>query len=179
MSSYVRPKLSGTSVFCTVCLADRGTDLLTRHVDRLRAAVAAMLLDRPLEVKAWVVLPDHMHFVWTLPEADGGYAVRIGAMKARFTRSMREVGWNPTLRRSPSKVRSGDAGLWQRRFWEHTIRDDADLAAHVRYCWGNPVRHGLATRPIDWPYSSIHRDIREGRVEPLWSGQCPEGVFGE
>ena len=88
------------------------------------------------------------------------------------------MGLNPTLR-SPSKVAKGDAGVWQRRFWEHHIRDADDHAAHLRYCWANPVRHGLVERPADWPHSSIHRDIRLGRVEPEWSGEPPPGSFGE
>jgi putative transposase len=140
-------------------------------------------------VEAWVVLPDHLHAVWTLPVGDVDYGVRWGAIKARFTRSLRRVGfhptdpgsavgWNPTLR-SGSKVAKGDAGLWQRRFWEHHIRDDADFANHVRYCWGNPVKHGYVERAVDWPYSSIHRDIKAGRVEAEWSGGVADGAFGE
>ncbi|HSF96974.1 MAG TPA: hypothetical protein VLA52_18250 [Thermohalobaculum sp.] len=88
------------------------------------------------------------------------------------------VGWNPTLR-SESKLKKGDAGIWQRRFWEHHIRDEAYYAANVRYCWINPVKHGLAARAADWPFSSIHRDIARGQVEPEWSGVIPEGAFGE
>ncbi len=83
------------------------------------------------------------------------------------------VGWNPTLR-SASKVRKGDAGLWQRRFWERHVRDEGEFAACVRYCWANPVKHGFVARAVEWPYSSIHRDIARGRVEPEWSGVVPE-----
>jgi putative transposase len=82
-------------------------------------------------------------------------------------------GVNPALR---SK---GEVGLWQPRFYEHHIRDEADLWAHIRYCWGNPVKHGRVGRAVDWPYSSIHRDIRDRRVEPEWAGDVPEGRFGE
>lgn len=88
------------------------------------------------------------------------------------------MGLNPILR-SASKVAKGDAGIWQRRFWEHVIRDEADLERHVRYCWANPVKHGLVARPADWPYSSIHRDMRRGRVDPEWAGPILEGQFGE
>ncbi|MEM9708164.1 MAG: hypothetical protein AAF871_05180 [Pseudomonadota bacterium] len=76
-------------------------------------------------------------------------------------------------------LRKGEVGIWQRRFWEHHIRDEADFDGHMRYCWGNPVKHGLVARAEDWEYSSIHRDIRAGRVEPEWSGVPPEGDFGE
>nr|WP_229737548.1 transposase [Primorskyibacter flagellatus] len=149
-----------------------------REVDLLRSAVVATLIARPLQVDAWIVLPDHMHFVWTLPEGDSDYSVRIAAIKARFTRNLRQVGWNPTLP-TPSKRRKGEAGVWQRRFCEHHIRDEPDFAAHVRYCWGNPVKHGLVRHPADWPYSSIHRDISKGLVDPEWTGAMPEGAYGE
>jgi len=189
MPEYLRPKLPGACVFFTLALADRGSDLLVREIARLRAAVGQVRAKRPFGIDAWVVLPDHLHAVWTLPEGDADFSTRWGAIKARFTRSVRRVGfhptnegmvgWNPTLPRSPSKIAKGDAGLWQRRFWEHHIRDERDYAAHVRYCWINPVKHGLVERAVDWPFSSIHRDIARGIVEPEWSGAVPEGEFGE
>ncbi|MFC3169401.1 REP-associated tyrosine transposase [Paracoccus fontiphilus] len=112
-----------------------------------------------------VVLPDRLPCISRLPVGDCDYSVRWGAIKARFSRAVRgTVGWNPTLR-SASKVAKGDAGVWQRRFWEHHIRDEADFAAHMQYCWFNPVKHGLAERPEDWPYSSFHHDMAAGRVD--------------
>lgn len=170
MPNYVRPRVGGATVFFTVALARRGDDLLVREVERLRDAVRATKVERPFVIDAWVVLPDHLHAVWTLPEADSDYSTRWGAIKSRFTRSLRRVGfdptdpeadgatvgWNPTLR-SPSKVAKGDAGVWQRRFWERHIRDARDYDAHVRYCWINPVKHGLVERPEDWALSSVHR----------------------
>ncbi|WP_136634536.1 REP-associated tyrosine transposase [Pseudooceanicola onchidii] len=185
MPRYIRPRHSGATIFCTLCLADRRSGLLTQNIDRLRSAVLATLLDRPVTVDAWVVLPDHMHFVWTLPERDEAYSIRIAAMKARFSRAMLTAGFiPPPVGRckggvNPALRRKGEIGLWQPRFWEHHIRDQADYQAHVRYCWGNPVKHGLARRPVDWPYSSIHRDIRRGLVEAEWSADVPEGAFGE
>lgn len=177
MSSYRRPRISGATAFFTVALARRGSNLLFDEVTHLRAAVRQTKFERPFHIDAWVVLPDHLHAVWTLPAGDADFSTRWGAIKARFTRSLRddcrvgfnptnakalghEVGWNPTLPRSASKVRKGDAGIWQRRFWEHHIRNEADYRAHVRYCWLNPVKHGLVERPEDWPYSSVHRDAR-------------------
>ena len=189
MPNYLRPRISGVPVFFTVALAQRGGDVLVREIVALREAVAVTRAKRPFGIAAWVVMPDHLHAVWTLPEGDADYSTRWGAIKARFTRSLRRVGfdptvpasavgWNPTLR-SASKVAKGDAGLWQRRFWEHHIRDEADFAAHVRYCWGNPVKHGFVEKAVDWPYSSIHRDIRLGRVEAEWVGGIENGEFGE
>ena len=200
MSRYIRPRASGARIFATLCLAEKGGDLLVREVDLLRSAVVATLIDRPLQVDAWIVLPDHMHFVWTLPEGDSGYAVRIGAIKARFTMALRRAGRLERRRAGFSPppaplpvVRSGryaglkpglrvakrEAGVWQRRFWEHHIRDETDFAAHVRYCWGNPVKHGFVRHPADWPYSSLHRDIRKGLVAPEWAGETIDGGFGE
>ena len=174
MPNYIRPNVSGATVFFTVALADRGSDLLVRKVDALRDSVTSVRAERPFWIEAWVVLPDHLHAVWTLPDGDRDFSVRWKDIKTRFTKSVGLVG-----PRSASKVAKGEAGLWQRRFWDHHIRDEADYVAHVRYCWGNPVKHGLVEKAVDWPYSSIHRDIRLGRVEPEWSGVVPDGEFGE
>lgn len=166
MSHYLRPRRSGRPIFFTVALAQRGSRLLVDQVELLRAAVCLTRAERPFGIEAWVVLPDHMHCIWRLPDGDCDYSTRWGAIKSRFTRSVsvEAVGWNPTLR-SPSKVTKGDAGLWQRRFWDHHIRNEADFAAHLRYCWGNPVKHGLVERAEDWPHSSVHRDKLAGRVD--------------
>jgi putative transposase len=195
MSDYLRPRVPGACIFFTVALADRGSRLLVEEVDRLRAAVRDTMRERPFLVDAWVVLPDHMHAVWTLPEGDADYPVRWSAIKARFTMSLRGTG--PTgcrpglspasagnLPPAPEKiadsypvVQSGrfaglkpglrvgkrETAVWQRRFWEHHIRDETDFVAHIRYCWFNPVKHGFVEKPEDWPHSSVHRDIREGR----------------
>lgn len=173
-------------MFFTVNLADRSARTLVEHIDVLRAAVRVTKAERPFRIDAWVVLPDHMHAVWTLPEGDADYPVRMAAIKSRFTRALTggRVGFHPTVieddraekrvvdfgggvephltvngrPRSRSKVMKGDGRVWQRRFWEHHIRDDADWANHVNYCWYNPVKHGLVERQEDWPYSSYHRD---------------------
>lgn len=185
MSAYLRPRVPGACVFFTVNLVDRGADTLVRHVEVLRQAVAVTRAKRPFRIDAWVVLPDHMHCVWTLPEGDADYSVRMGAIKSRFTRALTgKVGFHPTVvhqhpaearlvevgggvephltingrPRTQSKVKKGDGRVWQRRFWEHHIRDDRDFEVHVRYCWINPVKHGLVYHPDAWPYSSWHRD---------------------
>ncbi|MGR3436366.1 MAG: REP-associated tyrosine transposase [Shimia sp.] len=215
MSCYVRPRVSGLPVFFTVCLAHRGSSLLVDEVATLRRAVREVKADHPFEIVAFVVLPDHLHAVWRLPEGDRAYGVRWGAIKSKFSRAvLRKHGWPKThvhvsedgrivarSRRpgfSPAHptadlphVASGEhaglkpglrpakreLGVWQRRFWEHHIRDEASLAAHVRYCWGNPVKHGLVARAVDWPHSSIHRDVRLRRGEAEWA--APELKAGE
>ena len=183
MSCYLRPRIPGATIHFTVCLADRAGLVLTDHVEALRRAVAQTRAERPFAIDAFVVLPDHLHAVWTLPEGDTDYSRRWGAIKARFTRDLREggqagfnpglsvaagrpVGWNPTLPRSASKRAKGDAGLWQRRFWEHHVRSDAEYRSLVQACWHDPVRHGLVADPADWPWSSVHRDRRAGIQNP-------------
>ncbi|MCW1918458.1 transposase [Rhodobacter sp. KR11] len=154
MSGYVRPRVSGASVFFTVTLQDRGGQLLVDEVARLREAVAVTRAERPFQIDAFVVLPDHLHCVWTLPEGETDFSTRWRLIKTRFSRGL------PMGTRRASHERRQERGIWQRRFWEHHIRNEADFAAHVQYCWINPVKHGLVERPEDWPYSSIHRDLR-------------------
>lgn len=171
MSRYIRPKRPGASVFFTVNLVDRGTDTLVRHVELLRQAVAVTRAKRWFRIDAWVVLPDHMHCLWTLPEGDSDYSNRMSEIKGRFTKGLRRSGPAPThapmnpygARGGRDRVGAGpdlrsEAAIWQKRFWEHHIRDDRDFAEHVRYCWINPVKHGLVGHPREWPYSSWHRD---------------------
>ena len=190
MSIYIRPKVTGATVFFTVTLAHRGTSLLVEHIDLLRWAVRETLAERPVHVDAWVVLPDHMHAVWTLPAGDRDYGARWGAVKARFTIGLRRRG--VSLPETLPAVAAGryaglkpglrtdrrEAAVWQRRFWEHHIRDAADYAAHVAYCWTNPVRHGLVDDPADWDFSSIHRDMRLGILGPARPNEAAGAVPG-
>ncbi len=152
MANYIRPNRPGASIFFTVALADRGSDLLVREVATLREAVAHTKALRPFQIDAWVVLPDHIHAVWTLPSDDADFSTRWKDIKTHFTKAVGQTGL-----RSQSKLAKGEAGIWQRRFWDHHIRNDDDFTQHVQYCWWNPVKHGLVTNPTDWPYSSIHR----------------------
>lgn len=163
MSSYLRPRIPGACVFFTVNLAQRGSRLLVEEIMRLRVAVRATAADHPFYIDAWVVLPDHMHAVWTLPGGDHDFSTRWRLIKGRFAHGLN------AKRRSASKMRAGEKGIWQRRFWEHHIRCRADYDAHIRYCWENPVKHGFVRHAVHWPYSSIHRDVKLGRVAPEWA----------
>ncbi len=180
MSMYRRLKHPGATLFLTVNLFDRGSDLLTRHIDILRDAARRTKADKPFAIDAWVVLPDHMHCVWTLPEADADYSNRVGMLKARFSRELRRSGHAPTppvgafgahgvvagrsRTQDDKRVGAGpdhqkdEAPIWQKRFWEHHIRDEDDYRAHMRYCWINPVKHGLVERVEDWEYSSYRKE---------------------
>lgn len=162
MPNYRRPRVPGATIFFTVTLAERGSDLLVREIDLLRAAFNATLARRPATIDALVVLPDHLHAVLTLPPGDGDYALRWREIKTRFSRAL------PRGRLRPSHEARAERGVWQRRFWEHHIRDAGDYRAHVAYCWGNPVKHGLVSRARDWPHSSLHRAIETGRAGPEW-----------
>lgn len=204
MSFYLRPRLPGVPVFFTVCLAQRGARLLVEEIDVLRDAVRVTHARRPFCIDAWVVLPDHMHAIWTLPLDDTNYSERWGTIKARFSKFVRlkyagdalcRPGFSPAtpLPIELPMVQSGryaglkpglrenkrESAIWQRRFWEHHIRDQADFAMHLRYCWINPVKHGFAAKPTDWPFSSIHRDIRLGHVDPEYFGEILNGQYGE
>jgi putative transposase len=174
MSNYRRAAVPGAVYFFTVALADRRSRALVEHADALRAAFVATAREHPVRVDAMVVLPDHLHAVWRLPEGDADFPLRWRKLKARFTRA---VGGE--WRRSESKVRKGERGLWQRRYWEHMIRDADDWRRHVEYCWINPVKHGLVGTVRDWPLSSFHRDVRRGLVPEDWAGDVIEGRFGE
>jgi len=156
MPTYHRPKITGATIFFTVALANRESDLLVREIEALRTAVARTRAERPFTIDAFVVLPDHLHCIWTLPEGDSDYPTRWRLIKARFSRAV------PMGARRMSHELRRERGIWQRRFWEHHIRDAEDHAIHLQYCWTNPVKHGLVTEPEDWPFSSIHRDKARG-----------------
>lgn len=157
MSHYLRPRVPGASVVFTVTLADRRSPLLVEHLSASREAVRQTMAERPFRIDAWVVLPDHLDAVWRLPEGDADYSLRWRLIKARFSRGL------PVGPLRDSHVARQERGIWQRRFWERHIRDDRDFAAHLQYCWFNPVKHGYVERPEDWPWSSVHRDMRLGR----------------
>jgi putative transposase len=163
MPNYRRNLLPGGSFFFTVNLADRRSKLLTERVDLLRTALRYVRARRPFTVDAIVVLPDHVHTIWTLPPGDADFATRWRLIKTLFSRSVED-----TELLSPSRQAKGERGIWQRRFYEHVLRDDEDYANHVDYAHFNPVKHGHVGRPIDWPFSSLHRYIREGILPADW-----------
>lgn len=152
MTAYRRLRIPGGTYYFTVRLARRGGAELVEHVDRLRAAYGITCRERPFRTRAIVVLPDHLHAIWTLPPGDADFSTRWRLIKTRFTR---DLGHSDP--RSLSQAAKRECGLWQRRFWEHAIRDPLDLRLHMDKCREDPVHHGLVTRAEDWPFSSIHR----------------------
>ena len=161
MSRYRRHYVPGGTYFFTLNLAARGDDLLVRHIEALRAAYGTVLGVMPVRTRAIVILPDHLHAVWSMPEGDSDFSTRWKRIKREFT-----VRVGVERNRSASKRVKGEAGLWQRRYWERLIRDEAELEAALRYVVANPVKHGLMRQAVDWPYSSVHRDIRAGHLPP-------------
>jgi len=165
MSDYRRNRVPGGTYFFTVNLHDRNSDLLTAQIGALRAAIRHALVKWPFHIDAWVVLPEHMHCIWTLPEGDFDYSGRWRVIKAAFSRAL-----PVTERRSASQLSRNERGIWQHRFWEHTIRDDRDYAAHMDYIHFNPVKHGYVSNVADWPHSSFRRCVYKGVYPDSWIG---------
>ena len=176
MVLYRRNRIAGGTYFFTATLADRRSTILVDRIDQLRQALRATSVEHPFQIDAMVVLPDHMHALWTLPAGDADYSDRWRRFKALFTRAVaaREQG----LERNAK----GEWNLWQRRFWEHTVRDELDFRRHADYIHFNPVKHGLVKQAADWPHSTFHRFVAEGIYPNDWGGadgQSMEGEFGE
>lgn len=161
---YRRTRHPGGTYFFTVNLAERSSSLLTDRIDDLRQIVRTVKRNHPFDILAWVVLPDHLHAIWVLPEGDGDCATRWMLIKAGFSRSIPKGE-----RVRASRLSKGERGVWQRRFWEHLITDEDDLQRHVDYIHINPVKHGYVARAADWPYSSIHQHVRRGWVPSDWA----------
>jgi putative transposase len=165
MANYRRNTVKGGRYFFTVNLTDRASCLLTENITLLRQSIAYVMHKHPFHIDAMVVLPDHMHAIWTLPENDADYALRWRLIKTHFSRHIAK-----TEKISQSRISKGERGIWQRRYWEHTIKDDRDFANHVDYIHINPVKHGYVSRATEWPHSSIHKYIKAGKLPTNWAG---------
>ena len=175
MPDYRRSDVKGGVFFFTVALADRSSSLLTREIDRLRRVYRTVQERHPFETIAICVLPDHVHAFWALPQHDPDFSIRWNLIKSGFSRGIEATP------RSPSKIVKREKGIWQRRYWEHAVRDDADFERHVDYIHFNPVKHGKVTRVVDWPHSSFHRFVERGVLPFDWGGDLKDiaGAFGE
>lgn len=164
MTAYRRNRIPGGTYFFTVVLAERNKGLLIDHIDVLNAATDAELQRAPFIVAA-VVLPDHLHAIWRLPLGDADYSDRWRRIKAAFSKSLPDGELISESRRS-----KGERGVWARRFWEHTIRDERDLQRHVDYIHFNPVKHGYVKRVADWPHSTFLEYVERGTYPLDWAG---------
>ncbi|MBU1211116.1 MAG: transposase [Alphaproteobacteria bacterium] len=174
MPNYRRTLIPGGSYFFTVNLLDRKDDLLVREVAHLRQSFSRAKRRHPFRMDAIVILPDHLHAVITLPDGDSDFPKRWRLIKTYFSRLIPNSEARSDVRR-----RRNERGIWQRRYWEHFLRDERDFIRHVEYCYFNPVKHKLVEYPRDWKHSTFHRDVRCGRMTPDWSGREVDGEFGE
>lgn len=175
MTRYRRNRVPGGTYFFTVTIADRRLDLLVRHIEQLRAALRLEKDRAPYVNLGLVVLPDHLHALWRLPRGDADYSERWRRIKAGFSRALprAEAG-------SDGRAAKGERGIWQRRFWEHTVRDETDLQRHLDYIHYNPVKHELVRRVVDWPHSTFHAYVERGVYPVDWGGgNVLDGGFGE
>ncbi len=173
MPTYVRWRERGATYFFTV-VTYRRQHILTGELSRriLRRAFTSVRRRLPFDLLAFVVLPDHLHCVWSLPDGDDDFPARWRQIKSLFTREYLELGgrdWDVT-RQSRGQ---GRRGVWQPRYWERRIRNEADHFRHRDYIHLNPVRHGYVSRPEEWPSSSFHGHVRTGWLDPSWPGSSP------
>ena len=175
MTNYRRTHVPGATWFFTVNLAERRSRLLVDRVDELRQALRYVRTRHPFQVDAMVVLPDHLHAIWTLPAGDSDYPLRWRLFKTWFSRHVPQGE-----RRRASRVDKGERGIWQRRYWERLIRDEADLRSRIDYIHFNPVKHDHVLRTVDWPHSSFHRYVAEGILPADWGiALGSDAGFGE
>jgi putative transposase len=171
MVLYRRNPIAGGTFFFTLALRDRRACTLVEHIDLLRAVYANVKAKRPFRTDALVVMPDHLHAIWTLPAGDADFSGRWRAIKSGFVRALASRGI------STQRNAKGEAGVWQRRFWEHTVRNEMDFAAHCNYIHYNPVKHGHVAQPSDWPYSTLHRFVERGIYPADWAKtETPNGL---
>ena len=178
MSRYRRANIEGGMYFFSVTLADRRSGLLVEQIDLLRLAYRTVMQSTPVETIAICIFPEHLHAVWQLPQDDSDFSTRWQRIKAKFSQAL-----PADPRRSESKCRKGEKGIWQRRFWEHMLCDEDDLQKHIDYIHYDPVKHALVKQVADWPYSSFHQYVRSGILPADWAGRqdsdCEGFNYGE
>ena len=175
MPEYTRAYVPGGTFFFTV-VTHRRRPILTLPAAQtaLRAAIKEVRNDRPFTIQSIVLLPDHLHCIWVLPPEDADFSTRWRLIKSRFTRLFLESDGREGST-SFSRQRKGERGIWQRRFWEHSVRDERQLAALCDYILYNPVKHGHVGCPHEWPRSSFHRFVKEGVYDADWQCTCRKG----
>ncbi len=175
MPNYRRAFIPGGTWFFTVNLLERkNNDLLIREIDLFRNTVLAVRKRYPFQIDAWVVLPEHMHAVWTLPPGDANFSNRWRLIKSGFSRALPKTEYRSNVRKM-----AGERGIWQRHFWEHSIRDETDFERHVDYVHINPVKNGHVASAVEWPYSSFHRYVENGIYPRNWGGDLDFAVQGD
>jgi putative transposase len=171
MTNYRRYRVEGGTFFFTVVLLDRRSSLLTTQIQNLREAFRTVKTHHPFDIDAMVVLPDHLHCILTLPPGDADFSLRWRQIKSAFSRGIPNGEG-----RSQSRINKNERGIWQRRFWEHHIRDERDFRHRVDYIHFNPVKHGLVDWVSQWPYSTFHQYVECGVYGVDWGGGGMEVV---
>ncbi len=174
MPNYRRAYATGACWFFTVNLQNRHQTLLFDEIDLLKTCIRTVMQQRPFTINAWVVLPEHMHCIWTLPEGDADYAGRWRAIKKAFSRAL-----PPTEFRTAGQIRRRQRGVWQRKYWEHRIRDEADYWRYFDYIHVNPFKHGWVNQVRDWPHSTFHRYVKAGYYSIEWCGESTAKIAGD
>ncbi len=171
MTDYRRYRAQGGCYFFTLTLNDRRQHLLVKHIEQLRHSFREVKQKHPFHIDAMVVLPEHLHCILTLPEGDANFSMRWRQIKSGFSRQLPAFDI-----RSKSRERRQERGIWQRRFWEHVIRDQQDFNHHVDYIYFNPVKHGWVSKVADWQYSTFHRDVARGIYLVDWGSGYVEQI---
>ena len=166
---YRRYYQPGGAYFFTVVTENRQS-LLVEHIERLRAAFRHGMKRYPFIIEGIVVLPDHLHTLWRLPDKDHNFSIRWMVIKRKFS-----AGFKTDIA-NLSKQSKREKGIWQRRFWEHCIRDREDWRRHLDYIHYNPVKHGYCLTPAEWLYSSFHRSVKQGLYSADWGNNSPPGA---
>ena len=169
ITAYRRIYQPGGCYFFTVVTEHR-RPILIDHVDALRRAFRLAMARRPFHIDGIVILPDHLHTVWRLPEGDADFSLRWMTIKRLFSAGMAAV---PT---SESQRSRREKGIWQRRFWEHAVRDEEDWRRHMDYLHYNPVKHGYCAAPVDWQFSSFGRCVSARLYTADWGREMPNGL---
>lgn len=168
MADYRRWFVPGGTYFFTLVTANRAPlflDPVARQL--LGVLIRRCQSDRPFEIKALVLLPEHLHAIWSLPPGDAAYPARWGWIKKEFTKRWLAAGGSEQPL-SQGRIERGDRGVWQARYWEHAIVDEQDFDRHFDYIHYNPVKHGHVRCPSQWPESSFHRWVNQGVYDPHW-----------
>ncbi|MFL3652483.1 MAG: REP-associated tyrosine transposase [Pseudoalteromonas sp.] len=162
---YRRVLEAGGCYFFTINLEDRNQPLLVENIELLRRVYLKVVKKHPVKTIAIVIMPDHLHAIWQLPKHDNNYATRWRLIKSGFSRELPQTEFC-----NNSRIAKGERGIWQRRYWEHKIRDEQDLENHINYIHHNPVKHKHVAKVSDWPFSSFHGYVKNSILSPDWEG---------
>ena len=172
MVNYRRSFVPGGTFFFTVTLQNRKSFLLIKKINLLKEAVRQVKEQHPFQIKAYVILPEHLHMIWELPTDDSDYSMRWKKIKTLFSKGINKSGFKLL------KTKHNEFRLWQRRFWEHAIKDLDDFENHIHYIHYNPIKHNLVHNLADWPHSSFHYYVQTGQLNASWGGSTMNRVDG-